>query len=49
MKWMAWQYFGEENTCRMKVFKGWIVRVTYSDYVACTFISDPHHEWKLEE
>lgn len=43
------------KTQRMKVFGGWIVRSQFECYSDCyasessVFVSDPNHEWKIED
>ncbi len=47
------------RTCRAKVFGGWIVQSTWwivhdetggeSTSLAMTFVSDPKHEWSIDE
>lgn len=47
---LNWEKIGE-NTLRLKVFRGWIVRHSYSSnwgefgYESSVFVPDEEHEW----
>lgn len=48
--WEVMESRGHQSTERMKTFGGWIVRTSaYNDGVHMIFISDPNHEWNLDE
>ena len=34
---------------RCPIFGGWLVRMYWNGNSSSTFVSDPKHEWKLEE
>lgn len=40
----------DEDTQRLRVFNGWLVRTFNGDWsaVAMVFIADPDHEWDIE-
>ena len=54
-KWEIIDFRKEEDirTCRAKVIGGWVLRTEtwskFSQSESSVFISDPNHEWTIEE
>lgn len=42
-----WEYL-DWNTCRAKVYGGWLVSLKVDMGITITFVPDEHHRWEID-